>query len=52
MCFLCLLWLIQDFADNCREGIVLEGFVAWQLTVQIAAEDGVMREPFEQILTQ
>jgi len=50
--FLCLSRLIQDFVDDGGEGVVLEGFVAWELAVEIAAEDRVTRERFEEVLAE
>ncbi len=36
--------LVHHFADDRRQGVVLESFVAWELAVEVAAEDGVARE--------
>src|ERR1700741_1744945 len=43
---------VHYFADNGGEGVVLKTRVAWELAVEIAAENRVARELFEDVLPE
>jgi len=44
--------LIQYLADNGGKGVVLQRLVAWELAVKVAAENGVTRQIFEDVLAK